>query len=51
MTNHEYPNLRRLFLQWMLIERLVLFTKAEEFFKELISFVNFDDDIDGEKGL
>lgn len=50
MTHPEYPSLRRLFLQWMFMERLVLFSKAEAFFKKLTTNIDFGDDLDSEKG-
>ena len=50
MTHPEYPSLRKLFLQWMLMERLVLFHTAEVFFEKITCSIDFGDDLDNEKG-
>lgn len=50
MTHREYPTLRKLFLQWMFVERLVLFWRAQEFFLEISSTLDFGLDEDNEKG-
>lgn len=50
MTHREYPALRKLFLQWMFVERLVLFSRAQEFFLEITSTLDFGLDEDNEKG-
>lgn len=50
MTHREYPALRKLFLQWMLVERLVLFSTAQEFFQEITKTLDFGRDEDNEKG-
>ena len=50
MTHSEYPVLRKIFLQWMFVERLVPFVLAETFFKEITSSVEFGSDLDNEKG-
>lgn len=51
MTHPEYPSLRKLFLQWMFTERLVLFAEAETFFKYITSSIDFGDDLENEKGM
>ena len=50
MTHREYPALRKLFLQWMFVERLVLFSRAQEFFIQISSTLDFGRDEDNEKG-
>lgn len=51
MTHSEYPVIRRIFLQWMFTERLVLLSEAEAFFQEMIKDLDFGADQDNEKGL
>lgn len=51
MTRSEYPVIRRIFLQWMFSERLVLFSDAEAFFQEMIRNIDFGTDEDNEKGI
>jgi hypothetical protein len=50
MTHREYPDLRKLFLQWIFVERLVLFSRAQEFFEEITSTIDFRRDEENEKG-
>lgn len=50
MTHKEYPALRKLFLQWMFAERIVLLPEAQEFFQDLTSKLDFGLDEDNEKG-
>ncbi len=51
MTRSEYPVIRRIFLQWMLAERLVLLSDAETFFQEMVINIDFGTDEDNEKGI
>lgn len=51
MTHREYPALRKLFLRWMLVERLVLFSAAQDFFQEITKTLDFGRDEDNEKGI
>lgn len=50
MTHKEYPALRKIFLQWMFVERLVVLSKAQEFFQLITSSLDFGRDEDNEKG-
>ena len=51
MTHSEYPVLRKMFLQWMFVERLVPLSAAENFFKEMIEAIDFGLDENNEKGI
>lgn len=50
MTHSEYPFLRKIFLQWLISERLVEFDQAKSFFKSLIEGIDFGEDEDSEDG-
>lgn len=50
MTHQEYPALRKVFLQWMLVERIVLLSEAHKFFAEITKALDFGNDEDNEKG-
>lgn len=51
MTHPEYPVFRKVFLQWLFTERLVLLSNAEIFFKEICERTDFGLDEDNEKGF
>lgn len=49
MTHPEYPILRKIFLQWIFVERIVLYTQVEKFYKEITEKVEFGQDCEDEK--
>lgn len=51
MTHSEYPVLRKIFLQWIFVERIVLYTQVEKIFNEIIEKVDFGQDIEDEKSI
>ena len=50
MTHPEYPNLRKIFLQWLISVRLVEFNEAKAFFKSLIEGTHFLGNDENEEG-
>lgn len=49
MTHSEYPILRKIFLQWIFVERMVLYIQAEKFYADIIEKINFEADDEEEK--